>query len=446
MTVSQLRARIDSREAVIGVIGLGYVGLPLACVFADAGFRVVGIDIHTERVALINAGNSPIEGREPDLAELLMRVTRGGRLRASRDYESLREADVTLIAVETPVGEDHSPHFHALTAACSALAGVMKDNTLVIIESTVAPLTIDRLVGPLLEQVSGLRLNEGFYLGHCPERVMPGRLLANLRHLSRVCGGSSPETAAMIVALYRAITTGELDPTDCLTAELVKTTENTYRDVNIAFANEVALICESVGGDVWRVRDLVNKSPGRNMLMPGGGVGGHCLPKDPWLLVANARGGFATQLIAAARRVNDGMPNHVVELVRDVLAQSDRTLDGSRVTLLGYSYLPNVADLRNSPSIEVVAQLRRHGADVVIHDPYVGGSTASVDSAVRGSDCIVLMVAHDEYAAVDWSALSHVVRTPAFVDTRNIVGPSAVISAGFLYRSVGRAGSGASAD
>jgi UDP-N-acetyl-D-mannosaminuronic acid dehydrogenase len=307
----------------------------------------------------------------------------------------------------------------------------------VILESTIPPGTTDVLIAPLLEQATGWRLNEDFYLGHCPERVMPGKLLANLRAMSRVCGGASPETAETIVALYRTIVTADLDATDCLTAELVKTTENAYRDVNIAFANEVALVCEAVGGNVWKVRELVNKSPGRNMLLPGAGVGGHCIPKDPWLLVANASDSIA-RLIVAARQVNDSMPMHVVDLVRRILEDTDRRIGESKIALLGYSYLENSGLPLNSPSIVVAERLRECGAEVVIQDPHIPEHAWTVREAIQGVDCIVLMVAHAEYRSLDWVTLRGLVRTATIVDARNIVEDASPSAAGFTYGGLGK--------
>ncbi|MDQ2914203.1 MAG: nucleotide sugar dehydrogenase [Chloroflexota bacterium] len=438
MKLSELRSKIESRDAVLGVVGLGYVGLPVSCAFAEAGFRVVGIDINTSRVDSIRSGRSPIDGQEPGLPELLTKVVREGRLTAADDYAKLSDADVVLIAVETPVASDHKPRYEALASASRAVGGVLKQGALVIVESTVAPGTMEQLVRPLLETATGGKANQDFFLGHCPERVMPGRMLANLRHVGRVCGGMSQETAEVMVTLYRSIVDAELDPSDCLTAELVKTVENAYRDVNIAFANEVALVCEELGADVWTVRDLVNKSPGRDMLLPGAGVGGHCIPKDSWLLIANANG-LDAKLVTAARAVNDAMPLHVAHLVEDALMRADRRVADGKVALLGYSYLGNTGDTRNSPSIPLVEQLRSQGADVRIHDPHVPEySSSSLAEAIRGADCIVLMVAHDEYRDLDWPMLRQLVRTPLVVDGRNIAGDCSPSSAGFTYVGLGR--------
>ena len=412
MAIADLRCKIESRQARLGVVGLGYVGLPVACALAGAGFRVTGVELRPERVAAINAGRSPIEGDEPGLADLLAKAVASGRFRATTKYDDLHDADVVTINVETPVDDhDHKPRFQALKAACASLGAVLREGALVIVESTVAPGTTDRIVRPILEEASGREVNEGFYLGHCPERVMPGKLLANIKNVSRVCGGSTPETAATMVALYRHIVRAELDTADCVTAELVKTTENAYRDVQIAFANEVALICESVCADVWKVRELVNKVPYRDMHRPGPGVGGHCIPKDPWLLAAGAGEDVPLRLIPAARAVNDNMPLHVADLVVEALRGAGREVAGSRVAVLGYSYLADSGDTRNSPSEALVARLRDLGADVVIHDPWVEGYQGDVNDRVRGCDAAVLMVEHSAYRALDWALLAAALRT-----------------------------------
>ena len=227
---------------------------------------------------------------------------------------------------------------------------------------------------------------------------MPGKLLANLRYVSRVVGGMTPETAQTMVALYRHIVQADLDPSDCITAELVKTTENTYRDVQIAFANEVALICEAVGGDVWKVRELVNKTPYRQMHLPGAGVGGHCIPKDPWLLVHSvADKDVPLRLIPTARQINNSMPQHMVDLLQDAMCSQGMEIKGSKILVLGYAYLENSDDIRNSPSAVLVDLLREAGAEVVIHDPHIEGYQGDLYEKARGCNAVAIMVAHREY-------------------------------------------------
>lgn len=449
MSIQTLAQKIASRNCVLAVVGLGYVGLPVACEFARAGFQVIGLDIKPERVDKINAGINPIEGVEPGLAELLREVTSSGQLIATTEYAQLRNADVITINVETPVANDHKPRYEALCAACTSLGHVLKTGALVIIESTVAPGTTHRLARSLIEAASGYKCdtgqevmsNEGvFYIGACPERVMPGRLLQNLRNLSRVCGGSTSEVAHAMTLLYRAIIpTADLDPTDCLTAELVKTTENAYRDVNIAFANEVALICESAGGDVWKVRELVNKSPGRNMLLPGAGVGGHCIPKDPWLLASAASDAVDVRLIPAARAVNESMPAHVAALIERALKRQGKPLNGARVLVLGYSYLEDSDDTRHSPSESLVNRLYALGAVAAVHDPWIEEFNRDIYADARGVDVIVLMVRHGAYQALDLEKLAGQVRTHIFIDARNAFTPDKMMKAGFTYSAIGRA-------
>jgi UDP-N-acetyl-D-mannosaminuronic acid dehydrogenase len=452
MELSNLEDRIQSKEARVVVIGLGYVGLPVACLFAEAGFPVVGIRRSQEKVDMINRGECPIEGDEPGLPELVAQVASGARFGATTDYGPCREADVVLVAVETPVdATTHKPRYRALRSALTDLGRHLSPGTLVIIESTIAPGTMDRVVKPTLERESGLEahvasenvqpstfnLQQSFYLVNCPERVMPGKLLHNIRHMHRVVGGSSPDAAKLAVRFYRHIVKADLDPVDCLTAELVKTMENAYRDVQIAFANEMALLCEDLGADVWEVRELVNKSPYRAMHLPGAGVGGHCIPKDPWLLIANAGDRFEPRLIPTARAVNDGMPHHMVELTVEALEEAGVAIDEAKVAVLGYAYLENSDDTRNSPSAVLVERLRELGAEVAIHDPYVPEYQGDLTERARGADALVVMVAHDDYRAMNLDHLRAQLSHAIVIDGRHVFTEEETRAAGWVYGGVG---------
>jgi UDP-N-acetyl-D-mannosaminuronic acid dehydrogenase len=438
--MERLIARIASRQAVIGVVGLGAVGLTVATALAAAGFRVLGVDRDAELVAKVSAAMCPVVGAEPELGELLARVVGSRHLAASTHFGPLAEADVILIAVDTPVASDRRPDLRSLRASCEQIGKVIQRGALVVVESTVAPGTCANVVCPSLQGASGLRLDEGFFLGHCPERVMPGKLLANLREMPRACGGSSPATRDAMVALYGTIVRGRLDPCDCVTAELVKTAENAFRDVSIAFANELASICERTGADFARVRELVNRPPGREVLWAGGGVGGACIPKDPWLLAHAARGESfeVPKLIAAARDVNDAMPLHVARLVKEGLAQAGVAVTGSRIVVLGYSYLENSGDTRGSPTKALIDHLQAWGADVAIQDPWVPGYEGDLYAAARRANAAVLMVAHEAYRGLDLPRLARSLATPVLVDARFLVEPDAARRAGFVFRGVGR--------
>lgn len=267
---------------------------------------------------------------------------------------------------------------------------------------------------------------------------MPGKLLNNLRKMSRVVGGMTPETSETMIALYKNFVEADLDPADCITAELVKTVENAYRDVQIAFANEVALVAEAAGGDVWAVRELVNKSPQRQMHLPGAGVGGHCIPKDPWLLVHGAEErGVHLRLIPAARSVNDSMPIHMVKLLEDALAKIGKSILDSRIAVLGYSYLEDSDDTRNSPTRSLVARLYELGAEPVIHDPWIAEYNGDVFEKVKGCDAAVVMVAHSEYKTMDLEKLKSVLRSPLLVDGRRVYNVDVAQSAGLVYHKLG---------
>lgn len=420
--LDQLLTRIENKSAVIAVIGLGYVGLPVACMFARAGFDTIGVDVVSERVATINAGQNPIQGIEPGLSELLAEVVGSGKLRCTTSPDSLARADAILISVQTPIEEDdHRPKYAHLTAALDNLGRSMKHGALVIIESTLAPGTMRRVVIPTLEKASGKKAGEHFWVGHCPERVMPGKLLHNLTSMSRVVGGLTAQTAEVMAALYRNVVQGDLDTTDLLTAELVKTTENAYRDVQIAFVNELALICEALGGDVWQVRELVNKSPGRNLLYPGAGVGGHCIPKDSWLLIANAHDTVDSRVIPAARHINRSMPLHMVKLTEKALAACGIHLNQAVIAVLGYAYLANSDDTRDTPSQAYIEAVEQQGAVVRVHDPYVKGYQHDLAHVLQDADAAVILVAHDEYLRQDWLANLRLLKHPILIDGRHVL-------------------------
>ncbi|MBL8117599.1 MAG: nucleotide sugar dehydrogenase [Anaerolineae bacterium] len=426
---------IDASVTKLGVVGLGYVGLPLAALFAHKGFETIGLDIDAARIGVLQRGESPFHYDEPGLPELLQSVMPSGRLSFTTDATALNQADIILICVQTPVDDsDNLPRYDHLRSALRSVGQVLKAGALVIIESTIAPGTMSRVVIPELEAATGGRVGQAFYAGHCPERVMPGRLLHNLRNMSRVAGGMTPQVAAAMHSLYSHIVEATIDTTDMLTAELVKTTENAYRDVQIAFANEVARICEAVGGDVWKVRELVNKSPGRNMLYPGAGVGGHCIPKDSWLLIANADEA-APALIPTARHVNRSMPLHVADLTTQALEHQGHPVAGAVVAVLGYAYLENSSDTRDTPSQAFIEVMRQRGAVLRIHDPFVEGYQQPLAHVLQGAHAAVIMVAHNEYKQFDWAALA--ADLSVIVDGRHILPPD-FTSPAATVRVIGR--------
>jgi UDP-N-acetyl-D-mannosaminuronic acid dehydrogenase len=426
----------------LAVVGMGYVGIPVACAFADKGYDVVGIDIIKDKVDKINLGIYPISGDEPGREDVLKSVVNDGKFKATMDFSECKDANYIIVSVETPLdSQTKKPDFKALKSAITYVGKNLSKGTLVSVESTIAPLTIENIVKPALEKESGLRAGKDFYLVHCPERVMAGRLLYNLENYDRVIGGIDGKSAEKAEEFYGTICKGNLHLTDALTAEVVKTTENTYRDVQIAFANEIGLMCHELGIDAFEVRDLVNTCPFRDMHTFGPGVGGHCIPKDPQLLLSSIKK-YDSKIVKNARLVNDSMPLHVVDLIENALASAKKELKDSTITVLGLSFLENSGDTRNSPSITLIDELGKRGASVKVHDPYASDDdievVRSLEDALKGSDCAVLMVAHDEYKNFNVAWIGGLMQSKVFVDCRSQYDQSVFSKNGFVFRGLGK--------
>lgn len=424
----------------MAVVGLGYVGLPLACSFASTGLRTLGYDIVAAKVEKIDAGINPIEGDEPGLSELLFEVHKKGSLHASTDPASLKEADAIFVCVDSPVDEDKMPNMKFLRSAVSTIAKNMKRGALLSIESTIPPGTMTGLVIPAVREDLGFEPGKDYLLVHCPERVMPGRLLRNIKEYDRILGAFDEGSADVASEFYSRIVQGNIHRTSLINAEITKTAENAYRDVQIAFANEVALLCEELGADVFEVRNLVNTCPFRDMHIPGSGVGGYCLPKDPWLLLSAAKHA-RKEVIPAARRVNEYMPLHLVEMVRKALL--DRNIKGkARVAVMGLSFLRDSDDTRNSPSLVVIDHLEKE-CDLIVHDPFVQKPykvemVKEAERALTGADCAVFVTDHSCYKDLDLGSVKLLMRTPIIIDGRNIFDKAACETLGYTYKGIGK--------
>ncbi|MCK4364522.1 MAG: nucleotide sugar dehydrogenase [Thermoplasmatales archaeon] len=445
----------------IAVIGMGYVGIPAAALFADVeGFNVVGIQRRSKRsgwkIDWLNEGKSPIGGDEPGLSELIEKVVKKGTFRVTDNFSECEDADVILIDVQTPTDENGTPHYESLKEVSKQVGKYLKEGILVAIESTVAPGTTTNIVQPILEQESGLQAGKDFSLVFSYERVMVGRLLKNIVHLPRIVGGIDEESTRRGVELYKNIVKDQVIPTDVLTAEVAKVVENTYRDVNIAFANEVALICESLGVDAFKVRELVNtlpndpsnpnSNPFRNMHFPGAGVGGHCLPKDPWLLKygLDTYGKFKVEpnVIVKSREINLWMPSHTADLVVEGLREAGRDIKDTKIAILGVAFLENSDDIRNTPSRPLYEILEKMGAKPYLHDPYVRDFeipfTKNLDEVIQDADAIVIVTKHKDYFSLDLNSIKNQMRTPVLVDGRNVYQKEDCEQLGFIYKAVGK--------
>ena len=439
----------------IAVIGMGYVGIPCAALLADVGgYSVIGIQRRSARsgwkIDALNQGRSPIEGQEPGLAELLERVATKGSFRVTDDFSVVAEMDIILIDVQTPTdGQDHQPTYDSLRAVCREVGARMKPGVLIITESTVAPGTTENVVIPILERRSGLVAGADFSVAYSYERVMPGRLIEYIINLPRIIGGIDKKSEERARQMYSRIVKAPLYTTDVLTAETSKVMENAYRDANIAFANEMALVCEKLGINVFEVRELINSRSERHMHVPGAGVGGHCLPKDTWLL----RYGLKTyadpdsevRFVSLARSINDYMPAHLFGLVVEGLQESGVELSQAKVAVLGVAYLENSDDTRNTPASTLVESLTAQGAQVIAHDPHVrpheftqAEVLKDIWEVLAGADAAALVTRHREYLDLDLNRVAEVMRTPILVDGRNVFDPESVRAAGFSFRAIGK--------
>jgi UDP-N-acetyl-D-glucosamine dehydrogenase len=380
----------------VGIVGLGYVGLPLAVAFAEAGHDVIGLDLDARKVSAIKAGRSHIEDVASERLQAL-----AGRLRPSSRYADLSKADAVIVAVPTPLTENREPDLGALIGAGMALAGVLQEGQLVVLESTTYPGTTRERFIPLLEE-SGLKAGADFYVAYSPERVDPGRTDYALQNTPKVVGGLTERCQQLALELYDLVC-DELVPVSTLeAAELTKLLENIYRTVNIALVNELAMLCDRMKIDVWEVVDAASTKPyGFMRFEPGPGMGGHCLPVDPFYLAWRAREyDTQTEFIELAGEVNQRMPYFCVEKIARTLNDDAKAVRGSRIALLGVSYKAGVGDIRESPALKIITLLRELGAELVYHDPHVpkltefGLESEDLDDALCGADCAVILTAH----------------------------------------------------
>ena len=419
--------RLATREAAIGIIGLGYAGLPLALEFAEAGFPVSGIDVDDERVQAIREGRSylvDVPSARYDAVD--------GRLRATTDYAAVADLDALTICVPTPLSKSRTPDISYIVSAAEAVAEHLRAGQLVVLQSTTYPGTTEEIVLPILER-SGLEVGVDFFLGYAPERVDPGNEEYSIRSTPKLVAGVTPKCLERAELLYRQIVNPIIPVCSPMVAETAKLHENTFRAVNIALANELALMCDRLGISVWEVIDAAATKPfGFLPHYPGPGLGGDCIPVVPHFLSWRLRQyGYSARLIDAAHEVNAQMPIYVVQKVADALNQREMPIKGSRLLLLGMAYKPNIHDIRESPSLEVMRQLLLRDGDVRYCDPWIpefdldGVRHRSVEwsaEAVREADCLVMLTAHRQFLdQPHWSDAELI------VDTRNVIPPGPAV-------------------
>jgi UDP-N-acetyl-D-glucosamine dehydrogenase len=421
---AELAAKIENRQAKVVVVGLGYVGLPLAVAIAGAGHKVVGIDLNPAKVSLVNQGRCDIEDVDVSVLESL--VT-SGRLSASSDYQAAADADIAVVAVPTPIDEHRVPDLTAVRGAAEALAASVPAGCLVILESTTYPGTTEEEFLPPFRN-RGLVPGKDMFVGYSPERIDPGNATWNVRNTPKVVSGLTRDCLDLTISFYGGFIDKLVPVSSLRTAEITKLFENIFRIVNIALVNEFQTICDGFGIDVWEVIDACATKPfGYMPFKPGPGLGGHCVPVDPFYLAWKAREmNINTEFIELAGRINAGMPKYVLSRIDRLLNQKHQSLNGAHVAVLGVAYKQNTSDVRESPSIPLTDLLIAAGALVTYHDPHVpvlsvrGKELKSEPLTPRylaTQDCVVIVADHD---AIDWTLVLQY--SPTVLDTRNVLG------------------------
>lgn len=424
MIKNELLKKIQDRTIRVGVVGLGYVGLPLAVEKAKAGFMTIGFDVQKEKVEMVNAGHNYIgDVVDSDLARLVEEK----KLAATTDFSFVKDVDFIAICVPTPLDAHQQPDISYVRSSAEEVSRYLKKGTMVVLESTTYPGTTEELLRPILEKNSGLKCGEDFYLGFSPERVDPGNLIYKTKNTPKVVGAIGKDATEVIAAMYRAVLDGEVfEVSSPAVAEMEKILENTYRNVNIGLVNELAMLCKEMGISMWEVIDAAKSKPyGFQAFYPGPGLGGHCIPLDPYYLSWKAREyGFHTSMIESSMMINDKMPEYCVERASKILNRFKKPMNGSKVLVLGVAYKQDIDDYRESPALRVIEILKEAGAEVIYFDPWVkeykykGTKASSIHEltadVLKSSDLVMVTAAHTN---VDYDFVQK--NAPVIFDTKN---------------------------
>ena len=422
----KLLNKIHDQTIRVGVVGLGYVGLPLAVEKAKAGFETIGFDVQPQKVEMVNAGHNYIgDVVDSDLAE----IVKAGKLRATTDFAFIKDVDFIAICVPTPLDAHQEPDISYVRDSAVEVAKYLKPETIVVLESTTYPGTTEELIRPILEKGSGLVCGKNFYLGFSPERVDPGNLIYKTKNTPKVVGGIGKDATEVIAAMYRAVLDGDVkEVSSPAVAEMEKILENTYRNINIGLVNELARLCNRMGNSIWEVVDAAKTKPyGFQAFYPGPGLGGHCIPLDPYYLTWKAREyGFHTTLIENSMVINDSQPEYCVERAMHILNRHKKAINGANVLVLGVAYKQDIDDYRESPALRVIDELNKVGAEVTYYDPWVShykrhgqiwqSLPELTPQVVQNADIVMITCAHTnvDYAMVQKNA-------SAIFDTKNVM-------------------------
>lgn len=423
---NELLKKIEDKEIKVGVVGLGYVGLPLAVEKAKAGFKTIGFDVQEEKVQMVNAGHNYIgDVVDNDLKNLVEQ----GVLKATTDFSFVQDVDFIAICVPTPLDSHQEPDISYVKSSAESISKYLTKETMVVLESTTYPGTTEELIKPILERGSGLKCGEDFYLGFSPERVDPGNLIYKTKNTPKVVGAIGKDATEVIATMYRAVLEGDVcEVSSPAIAEMEKILENTYRNINIGLINELTMLCQKMGISVWEVIDAAKTKPyGFQAFYPGPGLGGHCIPLDPYYLTWKAREyGFHTSMIENSMMINDKMPEYCVERASKILNEKKKAMNGSKVLVLGVAYKQDIDDYRESPALRVIEILKREKAEVDFYDPWIGeykykgniycGIPEINPDVVASYDLVMITTAHTN---IDYDMIQK--NADIIFDTKNVM-------------------------
>tara|TARA_Y100000031_G_scaffold103001_1_gene112950 strand:- start:527 stop:1792 length:1266 start_codon:yes stop_codon:yes gene_type:complete len=418
----------------VAIVGLGYVGLPLACLCAEKGLEVHGIDIDKNRLSLIEKGTSPID--DPELNKAVKKLK--DKIKTSNDFSTIKNSPVIVVCVPTPVDNNHTPNLKPLIDACESISKNFDDDSLIIIESTIFPGTTEEIALPILK-----KSNKNFYLAHCPERIDPGNKKYTIKNLPRVVAGVDGDSTKKASEFYKKIIDAEITELSSVkAAEATKIMENTFRDINIAFINEMAMSFDKAGIDILEVIKGASTKPFAFMPhYPGTGVGGHCIPVDPYYLIEKAKQiGFSHKFLSLAREINNNMPQYTIELLESELKKSNINIKGAKVGILGIAYKADVDDIRESPALKVIEILKEKKAELFVFDPYVKekSNVKDLNELLEKSDYLILATDHKEFKNLNPEELKNN-NIKIIIDGRNCLDKEEIKSLGIKYHGIGRA-------
>ena len=444
--IDEVKDSLTSKSLNVCVIGIGRIGLPTALSFASAGLQTIGVDINEKLVDSINAGNFPLKD-EPGYEEIFDKVRKNGNFSTTIDIkEAVPKSDLILLSLPTPMDEKNIPNYSALESVGKQLSHILQPNSLVIVESTIEPGFIENDLINILEKAGRLHAEKNFTIGVCPENANPGEILHDFTNLPRLIAGINNDVTKIIQMIYNFVFPVELiEMPNCKTANAVKLTTNVFRDINIAFVSELSLMFDKLGIDTIKVLQAAKKKYNFSVHYPGSGVGGPCLPINSYQLLNTARRtGAKLNIVESSRRINEKMPDHVIELTSDAFKECNKSIQNSEILILGVSYKPNVKDIQLSPAEHIIKKFQNLGANVYIYDPNFSSGEVfgikveeNLDAILSKMDAAVIVTGHDDFKKIEISSFAKM-KTSILIDTRGIIEPQSVKHHNIIFRGLGR--------